>query len=646
MKRLHASSAACAVAAFVVASCSTPAPPAATATAVSTATATAIPHGDAIRFALIGDVTAPNVWSLFSAGGYSYNNYAVQADYWPRLFRLSAPDGELTAEAASGMPSPIAQDGGFYTATVPLRTDLTWSDGQPFDAADVAFTVNTVLRFQLDFDWQDYYDPQWLDHAEAPTADTVKFFFKKLPNVEEWQYGALQGPIVQRGYWTQRVAGVADLLPPADLVPDMAKLQAQITEEQARVDALYGEAVTAQGEAARQVQASLKRELGNLDAAMNSLADSQAQFDESMKQARASLYAVDDTAEPRLGRWFDDAGRPAIKPGGSTVNRPNPAFQDVLPHFDRAVFQSYSTRAAALAALDEGAVDVVLDPASTSQEDAESPAMVSSSRKLRFLALNSRSGAFSAAILRQALACVLDQQALEAELDHGVAALTSFVPAGEASWYAPGAGLPCEGLDPATRKSQAVEMLQAAGYSWEKAPTQQGGGQGLATPDGNAIEGLQLLSIASDAEDETASFYVVRQAESIGIPLAVKATTRDVLDYSVFRSGQYDAAMLGWTVSRYPGYLCNWFGAGGPFQYEPERVVSLCGELNATNDLGGAQGKLVEIQNALAQDVPMIPLYADVVQDAFLHVTYPFENLLGGLTGNFGAPGLAMPSAP
>jgi peptide/nickel transport system substrate-binding protein len=646
VKRLRTIVAACATATFIAASCSRPATPPATATAAPTSTATAIPHGDAIRFALIGDVTAQNVWSLFDAQGYSYNNYAVQADYWPRLFQLSLPDGQLVSEAASGVPTRIQQDGGFYTATVPVRTDLTWSDGSAFGAQDVAFTVNTVLKFKLGFDWQDYYNAQWLDHAEALTTDMVEFFFKKLPNVEEWQYGALLGPIVQERYWTPKVADAAALLPSADLTSSMEELQAQIDADQARVDALYGEAATAQGETVRQVQASLKREQGNLDEAMNNLAASQAQFDESMKQARASLYAADDADEPRLGRWKNETGKAEMQPGGSIENMPSAAFQDVLPHFDRAVYLAYATRAAALAALSDGKADVVLDPTATGQDSGASQMMDSPSRRLRFLALNSHSGPFAQTALRQALACVVDQQALQSESTKAVAALTSFVPTGEVIWNAPEARLPCDGLDAATRKSQAIEMLRAAGYSWEVAPSAQDGGQALKAPDGEGIEGLQLLSTASDAEDASASAYVERQARTIGIPLTVKATTGDVIDYSVLGSGQFDAAILGWTVSRYPGYLCDWFGAGRPFQYKPGRVLSLCGELQATSDLAAAQAKLGEIQDALAQEVPMIPLYADIVHDAFLHVKYPFDSVLGGLAANYGVPNLAMPGAP
>ena len=182
-------------------------------TPVPNATATPLPHAPEIRFALIGTVTDVNVWALFDAKGYSYNNYALRNEYWPRLYRLSIPDRQFETMAASAMPSSAQREENFYTATVPLRSDLKWTDGSPFTADDVVFTVNTVLSFQLGFDWRDFYNPDYLDHVEKVDAYTVKFFFKKQPNVGVWQYGILQGPIVQKAYWLPKIAASIALLP-------------------------------------------------------------------------------------------------------------------------------------------------------------------------------------------------------------------------------------------------------------------------------------------------------------------------------------------------------------------------------------------------------------------------------------------------
>ena len=132
----------------------------------------------------------------------------------------------------------------------------------------------------------------------------------------------------------------------------------------------------------------------------------------------------------------------------------------------------------------------------------------------------------------------------------------------------------------------------------------------------------------------------------LGIQLTADGTTPDVINYAVFSSGEFDAAVVGWNVGRYPGYLCDWFGAGRPFQYQPGRVTSLCGELQATSDLDAAQAKMREIQSALAQDVPMIPLYAGLIREPYRNVAYPFASVLDGLRGVYGAPELALPGSP
>jgi len=107
---------------------------------VTASTRTAPAHAPEIRFGLIGEVTYSNVWALFSGRDYSYNNYAVRAHYWPRLYGLSVPGQAFEPITAGGPPGPIRQEGAFYAATVPVRTDLRWTDGAAFAAEDVAFT--------------------------------------------------------------------------------------------------------------------------------------------------------------------------------------------------------------------------------------------------------------------------------------------------------------------------------------------------------------------------------------------------------------------------------------------------------------------------------------------------------------------------
>ncbi len=169
--------------------------------------------GPEIRFALIGKPHAVNVWQLFDESGATYADYALRTDYWPRLYHLAPQDSSFQPYAAEGLPSEVTQDGGLYSASVKLRPNLKWTDGSSFTADDVAFTVNTALAFELGYDWSAYYPREYLDHAEAVDPSTVRFFFKQKPNVGVWQYGVLQGPIVQKSFWESTVKDAAKLLP-------------------------------------------------------------------------------------------------------------------------------------------------------------------------------------------------------------------------------------------------------------------------------------------------------------------------------------------------------------------------------------------------------------------------------------------------
>ena len=87
---------------LLLASCSAPAPvpvisspqgPEAAPT--TTPTTTALPHAEALRFALVGQPTQVNAWALFDEAGASYANYALHSDEVPRLYRLSVPTREF-----------------------------------------------------------------------------------------------------------------------------------------------------------------------------------------------------------------------------------------------------------------------------------------------------------------------------------------------------------------------------------------------------------------------------------------------------------------------------------------------------------------------------------------------------------------------
>jgi len=615
-------------------------------TAPATLEATPIPHAPEISFALVGNVSAVNVWALFDANGYSYNNYAVRSEYWPRLFRLSIPGRQFVPSVASDMPSPVKPEGDLYSATVPLRSGLTWTDGSPFTADDVAFTVNTILSFQLGFDWQDYYNPDWLDHVEALDANTVKFYFKKMPNAAVWQYGALQGPVVQKAYWAPRIADSAALLPSADFRSQIESLTTKESDLQNQVIALQTTLATATGDEAKQVQTSLIHQQGDLDKAINDLTKAQAALDTAMKAARTMLYSLGDQDEPHLGAWvYKTSGNGIIE------NDANPKYPIEQPVINRAIYRIYPTEAAAFNAYSSGEVDAILIPGGLSSQNlagnaAPQTVMKSPNHNLRFLVFNPISTPLNDAAIHQALACVIAQEELAGRLNGEVEPLETYVLSSETPWSNTNAPLPCKGLDDPSRIEQAVQILKSAGYTWKQEPSANAAGQELTLQNGQAFPNVTLLAPADDEVRMEAASYIQHQAQMLGIPLTARSVSPVELNYLVFGSQSYDLALLGWSLSSYPGYLCDWFGAGNQFHYVGNQIMSLCNNLNVTSELDPAHQQVIEIQSVLTQELPFLPLYSGVTYDVYRNVTYPFDQVPDGLSGVYGAPDMAIPAKP
>ena len=624
------------------------APPVASATPAPSPTA--IPHGDEIRFALIGSVNGANVWATFDSTGYSYNDYAIRAGYWPRLYHLTIPDGRFEPLAAGGMPSAVQAEGASFSASVPLRPDLSWSDGTPLTAADVAFTVNTALSFRLGFDWQAYYDPAWLDHAEAVDAHTVKFVFKRAPDVGVWQYAALQGPIVQKAYWQPKLADASALLPSAESLLKIDSLNTRVADLQQRVAKLVSSGFTASGEQARQLQIELQNQQGDLDQARNDLAKAESVVDASMQAAREALYALDGKGEPVLGAWL-----PGKHAGSTWTNTANPDQPFGAPHFDRAAYTLYPDQAAAVAAVAQGKADAVLDPHGVSQEEAAAPGsdftlMPNATSSVRAVIVNPTRPELGDPALRRALFCAVSRPALASEID--AMPLTSVLATAGPAWLNPQAVVTCpNGYDPLLgpdQPYQAAAILKDAGYTWTQEPAAGQAGTGLQQPGGIPLRPFVLLApdASSDPRSAAAARFVERSARALGIPLTVQSSDPESIRFAVFNGHDYDFAIVGWRLGAYPGYLCDWFGSGNALGYSDARVAAACQALRSTSDLETARSRVFDIQSLLAENPPFIPIFSGKTYEITRAIVYPFDSVVNGLGGVYGAPSLALPSAP
>lgn len=624
---------------LLLASCSGPAPvpvsPTAPAPQAETPTAAAPTHADAVRFGLVGQPTDVNAWARFDETGASYANYALHSDEYPRLYRLSTPAREFEPFIADGLPSAISQDGDLLSATVKLQADLRWSDGSPLTAQDVAFTANTALAFRLGLDWRSAYNPERLDHVEAVDAQTVKFYFKGPINVGDWQYGVLQGPVLSQAFWSPKLADASALLPSADLLKSLDDAKARAAELQGFIDADNAQLLKSvpNSTEANDLKARIQRHQDDLNAANSEVGKLQDEVDATLNSARTALYALPDADEPTFGPFLR-----AEKRGETFTRAANSSYPFEKPNYDRAVYTLFGDMDAASKAFQRGEVDVVLGPRGGAQGPSALSYPTSSGR---FLAFNPNKTILADHAFRAALACMIDANTL---LSGQEWAYEGFVLPGP--WLKAGTSLPCSRLSREERITKAVEMLRQAGYSWGQEPTTDQAGSDLRTPDGQPFPPVTLLTTAPDVDLSRANIAagIESQSRYLGIPLTQQEVSPETLRYSVYSSGDYDMAILGWTLSEYPGYLCDWFQAPSPFADNGDRLKSVCEALNSTADLGTAYQASNEIQAILSEDLPFIPLYLRVGYENYQHVTYPFEEMLNGLSGLYGAPSLAIPA--
>jgi ABC-type transport system substrate-binding protein len=597
-------------------------------------------HPREINFALVGDANAlpVNVWELFDESGATYAGYAVRSEYWPRLYHLVPPARIMEPLAADGMPAEVIQHGDFYTATIPLRTDLKWTDDSPFSAEDVAFTINTAIAFELGYDWNTYYSSEYIDHIEAVNASTVRYYFKRKPNVGVWQYGALQGPIVQKAFWESSVDSASKLLPDDTLHNDIDEARTSLAATKLEYADLEAQvlALKLNGKQNRILDADYRRVQGELVYIQSNLDILLENYNSQLKLAQRKLYSASGDGEPLLGTWL-----PAGNENGALVNQVNPAFPFLSPNFDRAVYKIFPDETSAVNAFQSGKVNFILStgiPSWKMQGAKNFPGYGA-----RFLVFNPLSASFANSALRAALDCMIDRSFLTGDFLQGRAyPLDSFVLSPQ--WHDPVVKSTCTGMEKPVRIQQAVFLLKDAGYAWAQEPNANSAGLGLFLRQ-NTLPNITLLAPSNDEDPlrHAASQYIAEQAQYLGMSVVVQDMNIDDLVYRVYSSQKYDMALMGWRLSEYPSYLCEWVGGENQYLYNSSRLKSECDALGGEPDLGKAQGIVHQIESALVSEVPFIPLFTEMQADIYRGLSYPEGDVLSGWNGLYGAPSYALP---
>lgn len=603
-----------------------------------------------IRLASLSDMTSTNVWNLYDDAGASYWNYAVQGGHWPALYGLSDVRWDYIPSLADGFPSEVTQEGEVWTATVTMKQGPVWSDGTPVTANDVAFTANTALLFGLGLNWLGAYNPDYVAAVEAVDDYTVRYTFSAQPGLPVWQYGVLLGPIVNQAYWEPLIA---------DLVARYQALDANAADYEDQRSAIITE----------------------LEALPNGPLEGEPTFGAfrlNNWEVGAFAETVLNPANIFIGTVVEEYANGAyreVAPDGTEFVAYGEATGDTTlaytsgPYFDSALYSLYDNDTAVLA-LRNNDVDFILNPSGLSvgyvqqlQEDPNISIIQNAQNGFRYMAFNFNRPFFAGEpgnALRQAIACMIDLDFLTGRVLQGqVVPVYTLVPEGLTSWFNPEVPVYCAGLTTQERLVEAVRILTDAGFTWEVEPSwmeDRGGsvnyGEGLVLPDGTVFPEITVLApnAGYDPLRATAGVYIEQWMRQLGIPATAELTNfNNILD-AVYTTGDYDAFLLGWGLSAFPSYLCDFFGGGvgadNSYGYDSAELQTLCTEFYTEPDFATAQGIVDQIQVVLATDLPYITLFTNPIYDAYRNLNYPYTQTFDGLgAGLYGAPALAMPAA-
>ncbi len=587
--------------------------------------------GDVYRIAALSDMTTTNIWKAYDPDA-SIWNYAVYISKYPSAYGLTTHRWQFVPALAADLPTDLEEEGDFWVSTVPLKQGAMWSDGAEITAEDWAWTANVALTLGLSGNWQSY-DGAYLDRIEAVDPYTAKLYYHTKPGLARHEYGVLQSPILSKAFWEGMVTPLLDQYAEiADMDPESEEFLAQREEI---IQALYQ--LDAAGEPSGGAWILDQWEPG----AFSEVVKNDNYFDEGATYTEYENGALKITSADGE-EWV------AYGEADGEV-----AYEYVEgPWFDSTLFSIYNADAALLA-LEAGEVDFILNPNGLSRGQVDQVAGAENidftsnpANGFRYLGFNFDVPLMADIAVRQAIACQIDKEFLTQNLMQGAALpVNTIVPESNAYWYNADVPLFCDGMNSQERLEEAVRLLSEAGYTWDVEPTwieDRGGsaewGEGMRMPDGTPVAAVELLapSAGYDPLRATAGVYIEQWINQLGIPTEANLTNfNNILDI-VFGGGEWDMYILGWGVTAYPDYACDFFYSGAGFntgKFNNPDFDAMCDEFYAETDLDTAQEQSYAIQEVLATELPYIYLFTTPIYDAWRsdNVLYPFLDVPDGI---------------
>jgi peptide/nickel transport system substrate-binding protein len=550
------------------------------------------------------DVTTDNQWnSIDTAGNTVWNSYFLN----PMLgvpYTIAMPGIELQPALAEGELQPATEDGDSWVGEFTFKEGLLWSDGEAITAEDFAFTWQTAVDLELQGPWQDYVDTDIVTAVEAVDDLTVRVTFNAQPGLAVWGPGT----------------GVP-------LMPVMP-------------EHFWGPVV----------EAALETD----DPRTTLLAESGAEA----PSAGGTVYA-----DRQEGSFAASTVNENYYDSGNDITSGDVTWTEG-PYATDFQFPLYGGQEAAVLALADGEVDLLLNPLGMQrgfqdqvQENPDLTAIVNPTNGYRFMAFNHSRAPMSDAAFRDALTALIDKEFVTGNLLQGVAfPLYVILPEGNVAWYDTATAEELQevgyaGLDQATRRQTAIDLLTEAGYTWETAPevAEDGtftAGSGLIGLDGEPVGQLQLITPTASYDPLRATFgnYISGVAQEMGIDLVSIPTDFNKIVADVFTlddennyTSPFDMFILGYSLGNaaFPTFHCSFFCTGGDSnntQYSNEEFDAAADAFDAAQTQEEAYAAMWEMERLIARDKPHVPLFDTGILEFYNNrVAYPFTETLSGL---------------
>lgn len=584
-------------------------------------------QGKLYEMAIFADPTTINLYSSLGPSSTVWNTFVSNSQYYTSLYGNAAPTWAFVPAAAADMPSPLKQEtiGGktYYTSIVKMRKDIKWSDNTPLTADDVVFSYNAVLEMdpnKLGGNWPSIVDPTVLERVEKVDDYTVKFILKEKPGLSQWQYGLLQNYIVNKKYW--------------EPVFEKAKKAADPVKE------LFAHEPENQPTAG-------PWKFGHWE--KGAFWQNVPNPVYSGKGEVTTFYenGVVTIENPRTGfKW--QSGKPEGKVQLKVTDGPDATG---------TLYRIFQNQSAAVLSLTSGQVDFVLNSLGLQrgfQEQLKKAPNVelieNSVNGFRFMAFNLRKYPFNIKEFRQAVATLIDREYICEKVLQGIAfPQYSVVPPGNAYWYNKDVPQWGKGLTRSQKIAEAVKLLKKAGFKWEVEPEVDvekdkvlKRGKGLIMPDGKKMPEFEFMIMTAgyDPLRYTFGLNIASWLKEVGIPIEAVPTEFNVVSSKVFDEQDFDAFMMGWSLTLYPDHMKYFFhseqaGLGGfnAEGYNNPEFDKLADDFVKEDDMEKAREKAFKLQEILADELPYIVLFDTPMLEAYRsdRLQFPYTKVLSGL---------------